>query len=193
MPADDTQDERMVSDLDRVILLALETARGGLFDPAGTHLDWLANGPNFTSPVPSRDHEIHVARFSRFLSLVLWAFLHHMDIDRSLWFLMILSYSCQFCLDFTQCGLLFAISLTDYGGNNSTLDLNISKKDSIAPFLQAISHLTLALDIDISDNPNFPTFGDAYKMNFPYAEGYLRSLKIMSRLFHNFSFTGKGT
>ena len=84
MPADDTQDDRVVSDLDRVIPLALEAARDGLFDPAGTHLDWLANGPNFTSPTPSRDHEIHVARFYRFLSLVLWAFLRHMDIDRSL-------------------------------------------------------------------------------------------------------------
>ena len=113
-------------------------------------------------------------------------------IDQS-WFLMISSYSRRFCLDFTQCGPLFAVSLTNHGGNNSTLDLNISKKDSIAPFLQAIAHLTLASDVDIGDDPNFPTFGGAYEMNFPYAEGCLRSLKITSRLFHNFSFTGKGT
>ena len=82
MPADGTQDERIVSDLDRAIPLALEVARGGPFD-AGIQLVWLANGPNFTSPTPPRDHEVHVARFYRFLSLVLWAFLRH-TIDPSL-------------------------------------------------------------------------------------------------------------
>src|ERR1700710_290510 len=76
MPADGTQDERIVSDLDRAIPLALEVARGGPFD-AGIQLVWLANGPSFTSPTPPRVYEIHVARFYRFLSLVLWAFLRH--------------------------------------------------------------------------------------------------------------------
>jgi hypothetical protein len=113
-------------------------------------------------------------------------------IDQS-WFLMMSSYSRRFSLGITQCGPLFAICLTDHGGNNSTLDLNISKKDSIAPFLQAIGHLTLASDVDVGDDPNFRTFGGSYDMIFPYAEGYLSSLKITSRLFHNFSFTGKGT
>ena len=105
-------------------------------------------------------------------------------IDQS-WFLMISSYSRRFCLDFTQCGPLFAVSLTDHGGNNSTLDLNISKKDSIAPFLQAIGHLTLASDVDVGDDPNFRTFGGSYDMIFPYAEGYLSSLKITNLATHS--------
>jgi hypothetical protein len=82
MPADGTQDEHIVSDLDRHIPLALEVARGGKFDPK-IQLVWLADGPDFTSPMPPRDHEIHVARFYRFLSLVLWSFLRH-TIDPSL-------------------------------------------------------------------------------------------------------------
>jgi hypothetical protein len=54
MPADGTQDERIVSDLDRHIPLALKVARGGKFDPK-IQLVWLADGPNFTSPTPPRD------------------------------------------------------------------------------------------------------------------------------------------
>lgn len=103
------------------------------------------------------------------------------------------SYSRRFCLGITQCGPLFAICLTDHGGNHSTVDLDVSKKDCTALFLQAIGHLTLASDVDIGDDHNFQTFGGSYYMTFPNAEGYLHSLQITSRVFHNFSFTGKGT
>lgn len=103
------------------------------------------------------------------------------------------SYSRRFCLGITQCGPLFAICLTDHGGNSSTLDLDVSKKDCTALFLQAIGHLTLASDVDIGDDHNFQTFRGSYDMTFPYANGYLHSLTIKSRVFHNFSFTGKGT
>ena len=109
------------------------------------------------------------------------------------WFLMTSSYSRRFCLGITQCGPLFAICLTDHGGNYTTLDLDVTKSDCTALFLQAIGHLTLASDVDVGDDHNFPTFGGSYDMTFPNAEDYLRSLKITSRVFHNFSFTGKGT
>jgi hypothetical protein len=109
------------------------------------------------------------------------------------WFLMTSSYSRRFCLGITQCGPLFAICLTDHGGNYTTLDLDVTKKDHTALFLQALAHLTLAPDVDMGDDHNFPTFGGSYQMTFPNTESYLSSLKITSRLFHNFSFTGKGT
>jgi hypothetical protein len=109
------------------------------------------------------------------------------------WFLMTSSYSRRFCLGITQCGPLFAICLTDHGGNYSTLDLDVTKHDCTALFLQAIGHLTLASDVDVGDDHNFPTFRGSYDMTFPNAEDYLRSLKITSCVFHNFSFTGKGT
>ena len=45
------------------------------------------------------------------------------------WFLMTSSYSHRFCLGITQCGTLFAICLTDHGGNYTTLDLDVTKQD----------------------------------------------------------------
>jgi len=45
------------------------------------------------------------------------------------WFLMTSSYSRRFCLGITQCGPLFAICLTDHGGNYTTLDLDVTKQD----------------------------------------------------------------
>jgi len=45
----------------------------------------------------------------------------------------------------------------------------------------------------MGNNHNFPTFGGSYQMTFPNTESYLSSLKITIWLFHNFSFTGKGT
>jgi hypothetical protein len=50
------------------------------------------------------------------------------------WFLMTSSYSRRFCLGITQCGPLFAICLTDHGGNYTTLDLDVTKQDCTAMF-----------------------------------------------------------
>jgi hypothetical protein len=85
MPADGTRDEDVVSELDRVMPLALKVAAGYKFTPA-SHLAFsLVSGPDFTNPktIPG-DHENCIARLYRFLSLVLWAFLRHSNIDQSL-------------------------------------------------------------------------------------------------------------
>ena len=44
------------------------------------------------------------------------------------------SYSRRFCLGITQSGPLFAICLTDHGGNYTTLDLDVTKQDCTAMF-----------------------------------------------------------
>ena len=48
---------------------------------------------------------------------------------------MMSSYSHRFCLGaITQCGPLFAICLTEHGGNYTTLDLDVTKQDCTAMF-----------------------------------------------------------
>lgn len=46
-------------------------------------------------------------------------------IDQSV-FLMISSYSRQFCLGFTQCGPLFSIYLTDRGENSTKMGVDVT-------------------------------------------------------------------
>jgi hypothetical protein len=85
IPADGTPDEVVVSELDRVMPLALDEAAGSRATPE-SHLAFsLDANPDFNNPstVPG-DHENCVARFYRFLSLVLWAFLRHAKIHPSL-------------------------------------------------------------------------------------------------------------
>ena len=84
IPADDILDEVVVKELNRVMPLALE-ASGRVVKPA-SHLAFpLVASPDFINPtmVPG-DHENCVACFYQFLSLVLWAFLHHAKIHPSL-------------------------------------------------------------------------------------------------------------
>jgi hypothetical protein len=89
MPAEGTQDEYVVSELNRVLPLVLplvlKAAKGYPHDPTLQLAFLLDNGPDFTNPmtVPG-DHENCVARLYRFLSLVLWAFLRHIKIHPSL-------------------------------------------------------------------------------------------------------------
>ena len=88
IPADGTRDEDVVLELNRVMPLVVplvpkaKAAKGNPYDPR-SHLDFvMVDGPDFTNPmtVPG-DHENHVARLYRFLSLVLWAFLRHLKFD----------------------------------------------------------------------------------------------------------------
>ncbi|KAG2084654.1 uncharacterized protein F5147DRAFT_659778, partial [Suillus discolor] len=118
-------------------------------------------------------------------------------IDQS-WFMMMSSYSHHFCLGFTQCGPLLTLCLTDRGGNCTTKDVNASKAEDILIFIQAVAHFTLAPDDELGDDQFFPTFSGSFEMTFPsIIKGspikYLNKLIIESRLFHSFSFTGKGT
>ncbi|KAG1844083.1 hypothetical protein DFJ58DRAFT_731388 [Suillus subalutaceus] len=108
------------------------------------------------------------------------------------------SYSRRFCLGFTQCGPLLTLCLTDRGGNCTTKDVNASKAEDIAIFIQAVAHFTLAPDDELGDDRFFPTFSGLFEMTFPtIVKGdpnkYLNKLMIESHLFHSFSFTGKGT
>ncbi|KAG0693113.1 hypothetical protein DFH29DRAFT_1007645 [Suillus ampliporus] len=114
------------------------------------------------------------------------------------WFMMMSSYSRRFCLGFTQCGPLLTLCLTDRGGNCTTKDVNASKAEDIPIFIQAAAHFTLAPDDELGDDQFFPTFSGSFEMTFPsIVKGgpieYLNKLIIESRLFHSFSFTGKGT
>jgi hypothetical protein len=114
------------------------------------------------------------------------------------WFMMIYSYSRRFSLGLTQCGSLFTLCLTDRGGNCTTESVNITdfREGPIHRFIQALSHITLAPDEEVGDDHFFQTFGGSFQMKFPNAPNdhrYLNDLTIISRLFHSFSFTGKGT
>jgi hypothetical protein len=114
------------------------------------------------------------------------------------WFMMIHSYSRRFSLGLTQCGNLFTLCLTDRGGNYTTESANITdvEQGHIPRFIQALSHITLAPDEEVGDDYFFQTFGGSFQMKFPNAPNdhrYLKDLTIISRLFHSFSFTGKGT
>ena len=127
-------------------------------------------------------------------------------IDQS-WFLMMYSYSRRFCLGFTQCGPLFSLCITDRGGNSIITSVDVEQQQYVHAFLQVIAHLTLAPDQEVGDEHHFPTFAGKYVMSFPQhpfvshspprqpklPPPYLMQLEIQSRLFHNFSFTGKGT
>lgn len=86
MPVDDTPDECVVSELDWVMPPLLKVVEDNEpFHPSLLLNFDLANGPDFTNPttVP-RDHENCVACLYRFLSLVLWTFLHHSKLDQHL-------------------------------------------------------------------------------------------------------------
>jgi len=115
------------------------------------------------------------------------------------WFMMIHSYSRRFSLGLTQCGPDFTLCLTDRGGNCTTESANLSGPGHahIHRFIQALSHITLAPDEEIGDDHFFQTFGGSFQMKFPNAPNndhrYLKDLTIVSRLFHAFAFTGKGT
>ena len=111
---------------------------------------------------------------------------------------MMSSYSHRFCLGFTQCGPFLTLCLTDRGRNCTTTDVNACKTEDLSKFIQAISHFTLAPDDEVGDDRFFPTFSGSFEMTFPTIlkgdpNEYLNKLIIESRLFHSFSFTGKGT
>ena len=121
-------------------------------------------------------------------------------ITEQTWFMMIHSYSRRFSLGLTQCGNLFTLSLTDRGGNCTTESADISNAQPGVThthrFIQALSHITLAPDEEVGDDHFFQTFGGSFQMKFPNAPNdhrYLKDLTIISRLFHSFTFTGKGT